>query len=62
MYGTKLVNRRDVRPGQLVKFQGQTWTASANTENALYLKSLMAASRTTQEQVEVIITKARDAV
>lgn len=62
MYGTKLVNRRDVKPGQLVRVQGKTWTASANTQNALYLKSLMAASRTTQDEVEVIITRTKDAI
>ena len=62
MYGTKLVNRRDVKPGQLVRVQGKTWTASANTQNALYLKSLTAACRTTQDEVEVIITRAKDAI
>lgn len=62
MYGTKLVNRYDVKPGQLVKFQGKTWTASANTPNALYLRSLADATRTTDDQVEVIITKAEYAV
>lgn len=62
MYGTKLISRSDVKPGQLVKFQGKTWTASANTQNALYLRSLVDATRTTEDQVEVIITKAEHAV
>lgn len=62
MYGTKEVKREDVKPGQLVRFQGRTWTASAQRPNALYLKSLMAATRTTEEMVEVIITKASDAL
>ena len=62
MYGTKFVNRSDVKPGQLVKFQGKTWTASANTPNALYLRSVVIATRTTDNEVEVIITKAEHAI
>lgn len=62
MYGTKRVKREDVTPGQLVKFKGKTWTASANTQNALYLRSVIEATRTTEAEVEVIITKANHAV
>lgn len=62
MYGTKEVKREDVKPGQLVRFKGKTWTASCHRPNALYIKSLMDATRITDEMVEVIITKASDAI
>ena len=62
MYGTKLVKREEVKPGQLVKFKSKTWTASAHRPNALYLKSLIDVTRTTEEMVEVVITKATDAL
>lgn len=62
MFGTKLVKRSEVKPGQLVKFKGKTWTASANRPNALYLKSVIEATRTTDDEVEIIITKASHAV
>lgn len=62
MFGTKLVKRSEVKPGQLVRFKGKTWTASCHRPNALYLKSVLEATRTTDEEVEVIITKAEHAV
>lgn len=62
MYGTKTVKREEVKPGQLVRHNGKTYTASAQRPNALYLKSLAGATRTTEELVEVIITKASDAI
>ena len=62
MYGTKSVNRRDVKPGQLVRFMGKTWTASANLPQGLYLRSVSASTRVTTDSVEIIITKARDAI
>jgi len=61
-YGTKIVKREDVTPGQLIKFKGKTWTASANTHNALYLKSAVCVTRTTDNEVELIITKASDVI
>lgn len=62
MYGTKIIERRDVKPGQLVRFMGKTWTASANLPQGLYLRSISGSTRVTTESVEVIITKASDAL
>lgn len=62
MYGTEKVKREDVKTGQLVRFNGRTWTASAQRPNALYLKSLAGATRTTDETVEVIITDYKNVV
>lgn len=62
MYGTKSVKRCEVKPGQLIKYKGKTWTASANMDKALYLMSVAAQTRTTDEMVELIITKASDAI
>jgi len=62
MYGTKSVDRRDVKPGQLVRFMGKTWTASANLPQGLYLRSVSESTRVTTDSVEIIITKARDAI
>ena len=61
-YGTKLVSREDVRPGQLIKFKGKTWTASANTANALYVRSAFEMTRICEKDVELIITKASDVI
>lgn len=59
-YGTKLVYRDEVQPGQLIKFRGRTWTALANTATALYLRSAFQVTRTTDNEVELILTKASD--
>ena len=62
MYGTKVVKREDVKPGQLLRFNGKTWTASANTSKALYLMSVLTQTCTKEDTVEIIITKATDAL
>lgn len=61
MYGTKIVKREEVKPGQLVRFNGKTWTASCHRPNALYLKSVIDATRVTDAEVEVVITRPSEA-
>ncbi|MEY8709527.1 cell division inhibitor protein [Mangrovibacter phragmitis] len=39
-YGTQQVIRSCVRPGMLVRHDGQTWTASANTRGKLVITSM----------------------
>lgn len=62
MYGTKSVSRSEVKPGQLVRFMGKTWTASANLPQGLYLRSISESTRVTTEAVEIVITKVKDAI
>lgn len=62
MYGTKSVSRSEVKPGQLVRFMGKTWTASANLPHGLYLRSISESTRVTTEAVEIVITKVKDAI
>lgn len=62
MYGTINVKRDTVKPGALVRHNGKTWTASANTAKALYLRSAFEQTCTKTDDVEVIITEVSHAV
>ncbi|EJF8031386.1 cell division inhibitor protein [Escherichia coli] len=55
IYGTQEVIRACVKPGMVVKHQGKTWTASANTGGKLYLYSLTESKRISDIFIEVCL-------
>lgn len=55
MYGTQEVIRQCVLPGMLVKYQGKTWRASANTRGKLYLFNLTESKRISDYLVEICL-------
>ena len=55
MYGTQEVIRAVVKPGMLVKHEGKTYKASANTKGKLYLYSLTEQKRITDCFVEILL-------
>lgn len=54
-YGTQEVIRACVKPGMLVKYEGKTYTASANKGGKLYLFNLTEHKRITDVFVEVML-------
>lgn len=56
-YGTQEVIRQCVTPGMLVKHEGKTWRASANTGGKLYLFNLTESKRISDLMVEVLLNR-----
>lgn len=54
---TKRILREDVEPGMMVLHKGRTMRASANTAKGLYLHSVIAVTRTTETEVEVLLDR-----
>lgn len=59
MYHTEIKRRRDVLPRSSIIYRGNIWTASANTDNYLYLYRLCTKTRTNADSITVLIENTR---